>query len=79
MAEPEPDYGPSREHLPPGTYLPPYTPDQEGAPANRSRPVTAALMAVPVVVALGAGSALHTALNTDDPATAPSSSVSVSP
>ncbi|MFF7759390.1 hypothetical protein [Streptomyces griseorubiginosus] len=41
--------------------------------------MTAALIAVAVVVALGAGSAVHTALNTDSPATAPSSSVSVSP
>ncbi|MFF7948783.1 hypothetical protein [Streptomyces griseorubiginosus] len=78
-AEPEPDHGPSREHLPPGTYLPPCTPDQEGAPAHRSRPVTAALLAVAVVVALGAGSAVHTALTGDSPATAPSSSVPVSP
>ncbi|MFF7050620.1 hypothetical protein ACFY94_19875 [Streptomyces griseorubiginosus] len=78
-AEPEPDHGPSREHLPPGTYLPPYTQDREGAPAQRSRPVTAALMAVAVVVALGAGSAVHTALTSDGPATAPSSSESASP
>ncbi|MFC8361444.1 hypothetical protein ACFUIY_16470 [Streptomyces griseorubiginosus] len=78
-AAPEPDHGPSREHLPPGTYLPPYIPDQEGDPAHRSRPVTAALIAAAVVVALGAGSAVHTALNGDGPVTAPSSSVPVPP
>ena len=72
-AEPEPEHGPSRERLPPGTYLTPYAPESEGEPGHRSRPVTAALVAAALVVALGAGSAVHTVLNNSDPAATPSS------
>ncbi len=72
-AEPEPEHGPSRERLPPGTYLAPYTPEPEGEPGPRSRPVTAALVAAALVVVLGAGSAVHTVLNSGDPAPAPPS------
>lgn len=62
----------SRQPPAPGTYVTPYPPDPEVEPGPRSRPVTAALVAAALVVAVGAGSTLHTALNHDTPHPAPS-------
>ncbi|MFK4103803.1 hypothetical protein ACI2L1_27715 [Streptomyces sp. NPDC019531] len=76
----EPEQGHSRERPSPGAYMTPYGPEQEGEPAHRSRPVTAALVAVALVVAIGAGGTLHAVLDDDGPSVAPTvPPVSVSP
>lgn len=71
-ASAEPEHDPSRERPSPGTYLTPYPPDpEEEESGGRSRPVTAALVAVALVVAVGAGGAVHAVLDGDGPRTAP--------
>ncbi|MEU9172083.1 hypothetical protein AB0D34_30535 [Streptomyces sp. NPDC048420] len=65
-----PEHHHSRERSSPGTYMTPYAPDPEGE-SGRSRPVTAALVAVALVVAIGAGGTVHAVLDDDAPRVAP--------
>jgi hypothetical protein len=64
-----PEHGPSRERPSPGTYLTPYAPEPE--PGYRSRPVTAVLVAVALVVAVGAGGAVYAVLDDESPGATP--------
>ncbi|MEU1478811.1 hypothetical protein ACFYZ8_21585 [Streptomyces sp. NPDC001668] len=66
----EPEHHHSRDRSSPGTYLTPYVPEPDGSP-GRSRPVTAALVAVALVVAVGAGGTVHSVLDDDGPEVAP--------
>jgi hypothetical protein len=77
-ASADPEHHDSRERHSPGTYLIPYAPEPEGEAGYRSRSVTAALVAVALVVAVGAGGTVHAALDDGprDPVTAPSAPVS---
>jgi hypothetical protein len=75
----DPEHGHSRQRPSPGTYLTPYAPEPEEGPGYRSRPVTAALVAVALVVAVGAGGAVYAILEDTGPSmtpTAPSAPVS---
>ncbi|WP_328749047.1 hypothetical protein OHT57_26765 [Streptomyces sp. NBC_00285] len=75
-----PEDGHSRQRPSPGPYLTPYAPEPEEAPGYRSRPVTAALVAVALVVALGAGATVWAILEDPGPSVAPSApSAPVSP
>ena len=67
-ASAEPEHHHSRERHSPRTYLTPYVP--EGEAAHRSRSVTAALVAVALVVAVGAGGTVYAVLG-DGPQVAP--------
>lgn len=70
-ASAEPERALSRERPSPGTYMTPYTPEPDGEPGHRSRPVTAALVAVALVVAVGAGATVYAVLGDDGPQVAP--------
>ena len=70
-ASAEPEHDPSRARPSPGTYLTPYPPDPEEEPGDRSRRVTAALVAAALVVAVGAGGTVYAVLDDSGPSTAP--------
>ncbi|NEB00498.1 hypothetical protein G3I78_15725 [Streptomyces sp. SID13726] len=73
-------YGHPRERPSPGTYLTPYPSEPDPAAGGRSRVGTAALVVVALVVALGAGGAVHAALDDDGTGVAPTAPpVSVTP
>lgn len=71
-ASADPEHHDSRERHSPGTYLIPYAPEPEpqGEAGYRSRSVTAALVAVALVVAVGAGGTVYAVLG-DGPQVAP--------
>ncbi|MCX4858476.1 hypothetical protein OG426_29650 [Streptomyces canus] len=78
-ASAEPEHHHSRERHSPRAYLTPYAPEPEEEAAHRSRSVTAALLAVALVVAVGAGGTLYAVLG-DGPQAAPTApSAPVSP
>lgn len=76
-ASADPERGHSRPRPSPGTYLTPYAPEPEEGPGHRSRPVTAALVTVALVVAVGAGGAVHAIL--EDPGPSAPSTVPSAP
>ncbi|MFF0080140.1 hypothetical protein ACFYR1_10620 [Streptomyces canus] len=69
-ASAEPERPHSRERPSPRTYLTPYAPDPEGEAGYRSRSVTATLVAVALVVAVGAGCTVYAVLD-DGPQVTP--------
>ncbi|MEV7072048.1 hypothetical protein ACIQJT_18005 [Streptomyces sp. NPDC091972] len=68
----EPADGEGRGHArgprTPGVYLTPYPPEPGPAAVERSRAVTLALLAVALVVALGAGGTVYAVLDDEGPA-----------
>ncbi|MFJ9099452.1 hypothetical protein ACIRJM_13305 [Streptomyces sp. NPDC102405] len=73
-ASADPEHHDSRERHSSGTYLAPYVPETEPEPEGvagyRSRSVTAALVAVALVVAVGAGGTVYAVLG-DGPGETP--------
>jgi hypothetical protein len=63
--------GHARERPSPGTYLTPYPAETDPEAAHRSRAVTVALLAVALVVALGAGGTVYAVLDDEGPDAAP--------
>ncbi|EDY56917.1 MULTISPECIES: hypothetical protein [Streptomyces] len=63
--------GHARESLSPGTHMTPYRWESDPEPGDRSRAVTLALLAVALVVALGAGGSVYAVLDDESPGAAP--------
>ncbi|MFF0014616.1 hypothetical protein [Streptomyces sp. NPDC005374] len=70
-ASAEPEHDDSRQRPSPGTYMTPYAPEPKEEPGHRSRPVTAALVAAALVVAVGAGWTVYATLDAEGPGAAP--------
>ncbi|MET7692722.1 hypothetical protein ABZT06_32955 [Streptomyces sp. NPDC005483] len=63
--------GHARERPAPGAYMTPYRWESDPETGNRSRAVTLALLAVALVVALGAGGTVYAVLDEEGPGAAP--------
>ncbi|MET8080419.1 hypothetical protein [Streptomyces sp. NPDC005303] len=63
--------GHAREYLSPGTYMTPYRWETDPETGDRSRAVTLALLAIALVVALGAGGTVYAVLDEEGPGAAP--------
>ncbi|MFE3033292.1 hypothetical protein ACFXKY_16800 [Streptomyces canus] len=68
-----------RERPSPGTYLTPYPSEPGALPGDRSRAVTLALLAIALVVALGAGGSVYAVLDDESPGAAPTAPAATSP
>ncbi|MET7733798.1 hypothetical protein ABZT02_20865 [Streptomyces sp. NPDC005402] len=62
---------PARERPAPGTYMTPYRWETDPETGYRSRAVTLALLAIALVVALGAGGTVYAVLDEEGPGAAP--------
>ncbi|MFF1722321.1 hypothetical protein [Streptomyces sviceus] len=63
--------GHARERPSPGTWRTPYRWESDPESGDRSRAVTLALLAVALVVALGAGGSVYAVLDDESPGAAP--------